>query len=281
MKLSRLALLAVLAFSFAAQAITIPVQKLPVAPARAGQTAGVQIRAVLPGEIKEVTTDTVSIAGPARHAEPAKTDSEVVWLFLGGKGTLRTKDKTYAIEGETIARAPLGWAVDIDVAQGQTLHALRVRKQLSAADRGELKKYAGNNAAPHVMKFSECPTYGEAIKSKKAVSRTLLPENYVPRVAMGTVETTGPDTVGVHRHPMLEQLFLGLRDNDITVIADDAKANLREFTLLHIPLGSNHGAEVAAGKKLHYVWMDFFETKEGQEWLKMHKPETPKQPARK
>jgi hypothetical protein len=71
---------------------------------------------------------------------------------------------------------------------------------------------------------------------------------------------------------MLEQLFLGLKDNDITVIADGARANLTPLSILHIPTGSNHGAEVAAGKKLHYVWMDFFATKEGQEWLKMHKP---------
>lgn len=42
--------------------------------------------------------------------------------------------------------------------------------------------------------------------------------------------------------------------------------------MLHIPLGSNHGAKVEAGKKRHYVWMDFFMAKEGQEWLKMHKP---------
>jgi quercetin dioxygenase-like cupin family protein len=127
-------------------------------------------------------------------------------------------------------------------------------------------------AAPLVKKFRECTPYREAIKSAKTVSRTLLPENYVPRMAMGTVETTGPDEVGAHRHPMLEQLFLGLRGNDITVTADDERANLKEFAILHIPLGSNHGAKVEAGKKLHYIWMDFFMAKEGQEWLKMHKP---------
>jgi hypothetical protein len=40
-----------------------------------------------------------------------------------------------------------------------------------------------------------------------------------------------------------------------------------------------HGSEVSQGKKLHYIWMDFFATREGQEWLKNHKPETPTQPA--
>jgi hypothetical protein len=158
------------------------------------------------------------------------------------------------------------------VPAGEVLHALRVSRQLTGDDKAELKKYPGNNAAPYVKKFGDCPAYREAIKSPKTVSRALLPENYVPRMAVGTVETTGPDTVGLHRHPMLEQLFLGLKDNDITVSADEAKADLKAFSILHIPLGSNHGAEVATGKKLYYLWMDFFVSKEGQEWLKMHKP---------
>jgi aromatic ring-cleaving dioxygenase len=255
-----------------AAARSIPIRKLDLSTPRPGAKSGVQVQQVLPGAIKGVTVELVSIIGPGRHIEPSNSAREVVWLILAGKGTLLTKDKTYAIEGETIARAPNGWACQIDVPRGEALHALRVRRQLTADDQAELKKYPENNAAPHVKTFSECPAYREAIKSPKTVSRTLLPENYVPRMAMGTVETTGPDKVGAHRHPMLEQLFLGLKDNDITVIADDAKANLTAFSILHIPLGSDHGAEVADGKKLYYVWMDFFAAKEGQEYLKMHQP---------
>ena len=253
----------------------IQLQKLDISASRAGTAAGVQIRPVLKSEIKEVDVDLVSITGPGQHIEPASTDRAIVWLFVAGKGTLQSRGERYAIEGETIARAPQGWAWQIEVAQGEVLHALRVRRDLNADDMADLKKYPQNNAAPLVKKFSECTPYGEAIKSAKTVSRTLLPENFVPRMAMGTVETTAPDKVGAHRHPMLEQLFLGLKDNDITVAADSSRANLTAFSILHIPLGSNHGAEVTDGKKLHYVWMDFFMSKEGQEWLKMHKPIEP------
>jgi mannose-6-phosphate isomerase-like protein (cupin superfamily) len=251
---------------------SIAVEKFDLALARPAAEGRIETRKVLPAEIQGVITDLVSIQGPGRHTEPSSTDCEVIWLVLAGKGTLRTKDMTYEVEGETIARAPLGWPWQIDLSRGEILHALRVRKLLSADDRLELQKYPQNNTAPYVKKFIECPAYREAIKSPKTVSRTLLPENYVPRVAMGTVETTGPDTVGAHRHPMLEQLFLGLKDNDIMVSADEAKAQLTSYAILHIPLGSNHGAQVREGKKLYYVWMDFFITKEGQEWLKMHKP---------
>jgi hypothetical protein len=71
---------------------------------------------------------------------------------------------------------------------------------------------------------------------------------------------------------MLDQLFLGLAGNDILVHADDKTAELKEYSLLHIPIGSSHWATVKEGKKMYYMWMDFFLTKEGQEWLKTHKP---------
>ena len=149
---------------------------------------------------------------------------------------------------------------------------MRICKALSAADKAEYAKYPQNNAGPHVKRFSECTPYKEAIKSPKTVSRTLLPENMVPRMAAGTVETTGPDQVSPHQHPMLEQFFMGLKGNDCTVTADAAKVSFPQLALLHIPLGSNHGVQVADGKRLYYVWMDFFGKKEGQEWLKMHTP---------
>ena len=278
-RLAAVVLPAFLAASAWAVAPSIALQHLDFFGARAGGPPGVQIRPVLRGEIKEVTVDLVSIVGPRLHLEPSKGDRAVVWLFIDGKGNLETKGTVFPVEGETIARAPQGWDWKISVAPGQVLHALRIRRHINDEDRADMKKFPQNNAAAYVKKFRDCTPYGEAIKSAKTTSRTLLPENFVPRMAIGTVETTGPDAVGAHRHPMLEQLFFGLKDNDITVLADDARANLTEMSILHIPLGSNHGAEVAEGKKLHYVWMDFFMDKKGQEWLKMHTPLDPqKQP---
>jgi quercetin dioxygenase-like cupin family protein len=249
----------------------IPVEKFDLSHTK----PGVHIQPVLAGAVPEVALDLVTLVGPGRHTEAAARDHAVVWLVLSGQGRMSTKKHAYEVAGETILRAPQGWAWQIETTPGEILRVLRIRRSITPQDRAEFAKFARNNAAPHVRKFSECEPYTEAIKSPKTISRTLLPENFVPRMALGTVETTGPDSVGLHSHPMLEQFFLGLEGNDITVLADDDRANLTGFAILHIPLGSNHGAEVAEGKKLHYVWMDFFQTREGQEWLKMHKPIEP------
>jgi quercetin dioxygenase-like cupin family protein len=253
--------------SFAWAGAPIHTEPLPLEGA-----SGVQLKPVMTGEINEVKVDLVSLANQDRHLEPAHERAAIVWLVLDGRGTMRTRGLSFEVDGETVARAPQGWDWHIEPAPGSALHLVRIKRDLTDGDLVELKRFPEFQAAPLVKKFRECTPYHEAIKSAKTVSRTLLPENHVPRMAIGTVETTGPDEVGAHRHPMLEQLFVGLRGNDITVTADDEQINLKEFTILHIPLGSNHGAKVEAGRKLHYIWVDFFMAKEGQEWLKMHKP---------
>ena len=87
---------------------------------------------------------------------------------------------------------------------------------------------------------------------------------------MGTIQIKGQDKVGAHEHLMLEQLFLGLSDNDCVEYADDAKVDFSQFSELHIPLGSSHSISVEKDEILYDIWMDFFRDKKGEEWLKTH-----------
>ncbi len=159
----------------------------------------------------------------------------------------------------------------IQAEKNDTLHFLKISSKLTEQDKLDLKTFPKENTEKiYFKKFTDCEAYTEPIKSPKTVSRTIFPNKYIPRIAMGTVQASGPDKVDPHEHAMLEQLFLGLAGNDITVSADDAKANLPEYSLLHIPLGSSHGVKVDQGKEMYYIWMDFFLDKKGEEWLKTH-----------
>jgi hypothetical protein len=256
-------------FAAAADAADIHLENLnPASPVQ----GTVSVREVLSGVIPGVTTDAILIAGPVKYTEEANNNQEVVWLFLSGSALLITNGQTFTVRDETIAHAPLGWQSEIEVAKGDTLLAVRIRKLLSDEDKADLRTFAQNNNSPYIRRFNECEPYSEVIKSAKTVSRTLLAENVVPRMAAGTVETIGPDKVDRHKHPMLEQVFLGLQSNNATFSADDTQIAFPPLSILHVPSGSLHGCQVAAGNKLYYVWLDFFSTKESQEWLKMHKP---------
>ena len=66
----------------------IPMQQLDLSAPRSAGKDGVRVRKVLPGEVKEVTIDLVSILGPGRHTEPSNSDREVVWLILDRKSVV-------------------------------------------------------------------------------------------------------------------------------------------------------------------------------------------------
>lgn len=229
---------------------------------------------LLKGEIAGTKIDHLAFVGPSKQAITISKDSVSMFFFVKGNAVLKAGEALYNIVPETIA-VPFETndALTISVPEGETLHFVRFTKMYSVQDLEDLKNFPKENKYDiYFTKFSDCTPYTEKIKSPNTVSRTVLPADIVPRVSHGTVETKGPDAVGAHEHPMLDQLFLGLTNNDIVVHADKKSTRMKAYSLLHIPIGSSHWATVDKGKTMYYLWMDFFLTKEGQEWLKTHKP---------
>lgn len=229
---------------------------------------------LLEGEIDGLKINHLAFVGPFRKPVNLPDGHTSIFLFVKGKGKLHADTVVHDIHPESIAVPLNGMSnIALEIPKGEIVHLLQFIKRLSPQDIEDLNNSpVENKPSLFFTRFKDCPPYTEKIKSPNTISRTVLPENIVPRVSLGTVEAMGPDKVGAHKHPMLEQLFLGLADNDIMVYADDASANFREYSLLHIPIGSTHWVSVDEHKKMNYMWMDFFLTKEGQAWLKTHKP---------
>jgi len=225
-------------------------------------------------EIADLKVEHIAFTGPNQQTVQLEEENVSIFLFLKGNGTLHTGSLTQSLSPESIAIPSNEFEqVQFEISEGEELHFLKFTKKLSTKDFEDIKNFPEENRYQlFFTQFEECEPYTEKIKSPNTISRTVLPANIVPRVSLGTVEATGPDKVGAHKHPMLEQFFLGLSNNDITVYADDVFTEMKQYSLLHIPLGSTHWVNVEANKKMNYMWMDFFSTKDGEEWLKTHKP---------
>jgi quercetin dioxygenase-like cupin family protein len=227
----------------------------------------VLVTKVMENEIEEVYPEYITIRGPWQKHVPATIDHYDVLLSLGGTATLKVGDQSHAMQGNAIAKIPFNTAYELKVGQGNEFYCLLIRKQLNDRDRVEIEKESEKHSELYFRAFSECPAYTEEIKSPKTLNRMILPERLVPSFCIGTVETAGPEEGGAHEHPMLEQLFLGLPGCKCTVYADDASIVLTENMIMHIPLGSMHSVKVAKGDNLSYVWLDFFKTIEGQDYI--------------
>ena len=222
---------------------------------------------VMTHEIKGVDIEYISIVGPQKVKEMPGHNHYDVLLSLSGNAKLSVRGDEYPVNGNYIIKIPYDTEYAIHIEGGCEFNYLIIRKSLDEKDRQLIAKDKGNHQTLYLKALSDCPTYKEDIKSEKTLSRMILQEEMVPRFCMGSVETEGPDEVAEHDHPMLDQLFFGLPDCQCNCQADGRIALLTENVLLHIPLGSMHSVSVSEGNKLAYIWMDFFLTLEGQQYM--------------
>jgi len=230
------------------------------------------VQSILKNEIKGIDVEHIAITDGNAITDHAKAGYKTIYLFVKGTGKIIAAGTSYELIPETIFLPNAVEKITIKTAENDTLHYLKISSKLTAQDLLDLKEFPIENTQNvYYAKFIDCQSYTEKIKSPNTVSRTILPNKYIPRIAMGTVQTIGADEVGAHEHPMLEQLFLGLSKNNCIVYADDAKVDFPEYAVLHIPLGSRHSVSVAKDETMYYVWMDFFLDKKGEVWLETHK----------
>ncbi|WP_372937671.1 hypothetical protein, partial [Seonamhaeicola sp.] len=258
----------------------IVAQEIPIEYFEMDLQPGLQQRSkdILQNEINGVSTTHITITSDVTQKVNINNTHKFVYLFIKGHGTLFSGGKTYDIVPETIMLPNTVEDITFKPVKNDTLHYIKIAVLQTELDKKDIKTFPKENTETiYFKKFTDCKSYTEPIKSPQTTSRTILPNKYIPRVAMGTVRTIGPDAVGAHVHAMLEQLFLGLADNHTIVYADDAQVDFPEHSLLHIPLGSSHSVSVDANKEMYYVWMDFFIDKDGEEWLKTHNEDEKKE----
>ncbi len=157
----------------------------------------------------------------------------------------------------------------------ETSRLLEVDWAISEKDLDEMESF--KKVAPFMQNYSEATLYDDDSKSPKTLSRSILLQHVLPRICMGSVEATGFDRVEFHKHPYVDQFFYTFAENDMDLLVEDERHHIGGDILLHIPLGSSHGAEVATGKKLHYIWIDFVINDKGLSYLdETHKLRTEK-----
>ncbi|WP_405295222.1 cupin domain-containing protein [Algibacter sp. Ld11] len=268
----KLSFLAALLFAAAAvYAQEIPIKHLDMEMQENQQE---QSKNILTDEIDGVTTEHITINSDITQKVDINDTHKTIYLFITGNATLTSGDKTYEIVPETIMLPNNVDDIEFKANENETLHYLKISVLQTELDIVDIKTFPKENVDTIYFKqFTDCESYTEPIKSPQTTSRTILPNKYIPRVAMGTVRTIGPDKVGAHVHGMLEQLFLGLTDNNSVVYADEAQVDFPEYSLLHIPRGSSHSVSVEADNEMYYVWMDFFVDKDGEAWLETHNKE--------
>ena len=218
-------------------------------------------RDLLPGEIPGLTTALLVVPAGACVDLASEVSRQSVQFLVEGRGTFAAGPVSCEVDRLTLCVAQPG--APSTFAASAASRILQIRMDLRPDEAAALApaRY------PIVVRYADCERYRDYFKSERTVSRTLIHPFTLPRFAMGSVETTGPDRVEPHAHPMLDQLFFSLPENDCTLLVEDARFHFGANCLLHVPLGSNHGIDAAPGDTVHYLWIDVFARAEDMDYL--------------
>ena len=225
---------------------------------------------MLPGAIPGAETSLLTLdAGKAYTREP-EADKAFIYLTIDGKFRFHAGRVNIAVEGRYVFIPGPDQQAEFQAATRTRL--LEICWEIPPDSHGEWKSGACG-AFPYVQEYITSTQYRDKNKSDKTISREMVRQRIVPGFCMGSVESYGYDKVAQHPHPMLDQFFFSFPENDVDVLIDDFKVPMKGDTLLHIPLGSNHGVEVLEPNHMHYIWIDFFLGQAGLDRLdSSHKP---------
>lgn len=178
-------------------------------------------------------------------------------IFIVAKGAITVNNEHTLYEKGICAFLPED-SVIIKANSDVTLLEINVKGNMEEADKEKL---------PYFLNYADAETYKEDCKSEKTTSRFLLKHRILPNIAIGSVQTTGPDAVEEHEHPFVEQLFYSFSENNCNLIINGEKVHFDKNTLFHIPIASKHGVNIPEKGTAHYVWIDYILDKKGLEYM--------------
>lgn len=207
---------------------------------------------MLPGEIPGASVRHHTLpAGETLHLA-GQTEFIRIFFLCDGAMTFSSDGKSFSYrERAVFAARPQS---DITLSSDAPSSFLEIRWEMNESDLAELA--AGTAEFPLSEAYAEAAQYRDFFKSETTISRAIIRQSIIPRFAMGSVEANGDDLVGQHAHPLLDQFFFSFPENDMDLLIDCRICPMKGNTLLHIPLGSNHGVIARGSQKMHYLWID-------------------------
>ena len=211
---------------------------------------------MLPDSIPGATVYLRTLEAGETIAFAPEKDKAQIFLSIDGKFSFAAGEVKTDVEGRWVFIPSALQNAEFAIAEKTRI--LQIIWEIPADDRAAWAEPDPEKKFPYIQEYITSLQYRDRNKSDKTISREMVRQRIVPGFCMGSVESYGYDKVAQHPHPMLDQFFFSFPENDVDVLIDDFKVPMKGDTLLHIPLGSNHGVEVLGDNHMHYIWIDFF-----------------------
>lgn len=232
---------------------------------------------MLGGEIPGAAVYSHSLPGGEKKIFQGEKEFIRIFFLCQGSASFEADGKSFSYDEKAVFVALPQDQVTVEAKRDCGF--LEIRWDMNESDLKDLE--AIKDQFPISQAYADALQYRDFFKSETTISRAILKQSVIPRFAMGSVEAKGDDLVGQHAHPLLDQFFFSFPENDMDLLIDCRICPMKGDTLIHIPLGSNHGVIARGPQRMHYLWIDCTPQEQKDEAVaylnEVHKPTGEKQ----
>lgn len=197
-------------------------------------------------------------AGMSRGFETySNQDKMQIFAFTGGNGMVKSGTKIFVIDEKSVFIPDFDKEA-VEVTAGDTdLEFIRITGPMNDTDRRQMNNC--QYVLPRFVKFSQVIQYTERFTQEsgaKVKQHSVIAGRHLGRYTMGWVIGKGPDFVGQHTHPTLEQWYFMLDGADFTYDAGDTSIAVEAGDVSFTPHGTSHGSTCEENGFIHYIWFE-------------------------
>ncbi len=187
----------------------------------------------------------------------SRDDKMQIFAFTAGKGVIRADEKMFFIDEQSV------FIPDFDknklefTAGEEDLEFIHIIGPMNDTDRRQMKHC--QYVLPRFVKFSQVIQYTERFTQEsgaKVKQHSVIAGRHLGRYTMGWVIGEGPDFVGQHTHPTIDQWYFMLQGADFTYDAGDRSIDVKEGDVSYTPHGTPHGSNCKEGGFINYIWFE-------------------------
>lgn len=191
---------------------------------------------------------------PAVYSDMEKMQ---IFVFTGGTGIVTAGTRVFCIDEQSVFIPDFEKDVIRIFAGEDDLKMIRITGPMIEVDRRQMRNC--RYVLPRFVRFSETIRYTERFTQEsgaKVWQHSVIAGRHLGRYTMGWVIGEGPDFVGQHVHPSLEQWYFMLDGADFLYSAGDREIPVKEGDISFTPHGTSHGSACEENGFINYLWFE-------------------------
>lgn len=187
----------------------------------------------------------------------AREDKMQIFAFVGGNGMVQPGKNIFTIDEKSVFIPDFDRERIVVTAGDRDLEFIHIIGPMNETDRRQMEHC--QYVLPRFVKFSQVIQYTERFTQEsgaKVKQHSVIAGRHLGRYTMGWVIGKGPDFVGQHTHPTLEQWYFMLDGADFTYDAGETSVDVAAGDVSFTPHGTSHGSTCRDDGFIHYIWFE-------------------------